>query len=120
MALSYSKLFNNLQFDVSEKDIPLYQKSINTITDPSQRATLKEIRDRKINKEQNAMTYKYYDNPRAKQECQQCINALRQLNFGVDTPVDTRILHNDNEAINVSVVTIIKDTNGVPQWIPHE
>lgn len=120
MALSYSKLFNNLQFDVSEKDIPLFQQSIDAIEDPSQRATLKEIRDRKINQEQNAMTYKYYDNPRAKQQCQQCINALRQLNFGVDTPVDTRILHNDDDAIGVSVVTIIKDTNGVPQWIPHE
>lgn len=120
MRLSYSKLFNNLQFDVSEKDIPLYQESINAITDPSQRATLKEIRDRKINQEQSAKIRKYYDNPRAQQECQQCIDALRQLNFKVDTPASTRILHNDDAAIDVSVVTIIKDTNGVPQWIPHD
>ena len=41
---------------VSEKDIPLFQQSIDAIEDPSQRATLKEIRDRKINQEQNAMT----------------------------------------------------------------
>ena len=120
MLLSYVKLYNNLQFDVSEKDIPIYQESINAIADPSQRATLKGIRDQKINQERYAKIYKYYDNPRAMQECQKCINALQQLDFGVDTPADTRILHNDDDAIGVSVVTIIKDTNGVPQWIPHE
>lgn len=117
MLLSYLKLYNNLQFDVSEKNIPIYQESIDAITDPSQRATLKEIRDMKINHERNAKTYKYYDNPRAMQECQQCIDALQQLDFKVDTPADTRILHTNDAAINVSVVTIIKDTNGNSKWV---
>jgi len=116
MLLSYVKLYNNLQFDVSEKDIPIYQESINAIADPSQRATLKGIRDQKINQERYAKIYKYYDNPRAMQECQKCINALQQLDFGVDTPADTRILHND-AIINTSVVTVMKDTNGKTQWV---
>lgn len=126
MLLSYSKLFNNLQFDVSEKDIPLYQTSINAITNPSQRATLKQIRDRKINQEKNAQKQKYYDNPRAYQECQKCINALQQLIFGVDTPTDKRFLHNDDtqskigENIGISVVTVVQDKNGQTQWIPDK
>ena len=126
MLLSYSILFNNLQFDVIEKDIPLYQESINAIEDPSQRATLKQIRDMKINQEQNAQRHKYYDNPRAQRECQQCIDALHQLNFNVDTPKDKRFLHNEDaqiefgEKINVSVVRVVQDKNGQTQWIPHQ
>ena len=84
MLLSYITLFNNLQYDVSETDIPLYQQSIYAITDIEQRKTLQTIRDLKIKKEKEAIELIYYDIPRAQQECQRCINAMEKLHFNVD------------------------------------
>ena len=83
MLLSYITLFNNLQFDVSETDIPLYQESIYAITDIEQRKTLQTIRDLKIKKEKEAIEFMYYDIPRAQLQCQQCIKTMEKLDFNV-------------------------------------
>lgn len=96
MALSYSQLFNKLQYGVYDHDIPNFQASIDAISDTNLLATLKQIRDQKINQENNAITYKYYDNPRAKRECDRCIRVLRTLDFKINTPEDKGFLHQDD------------------------
>ena len=119
MSLSYSNLYNKLQFDVYEHEIPNIQASIDAIDDSSQREELQRIRDRKINQESNAITYKYYDIPRAIEECKRCIYVLQTLNFNVNIPKDLTFLHNDDvgNKINTEVVTIQKDKNGKTLWI---
>ena len=110
---NYANLYNRLQYDCMETEIPDLQASIDAITNIKQQTALQKIRDMKVNQEYNAVQRYRYEGPSsAVKACYECIRVLGLLNFNTTALPSTELLHpEDNGGITSETFTVVSKEN---------